>query len=106
MPVPCGTGSWTRAVAGRLAPLGPTTQGVLVGTSVMLAVPSVMMFLSLVLKPRPNRWTNIFLGMIYTIIILVTMWNWAFDIFYGIIEVVLTALIVWYAWKWPRVVTT
>ena len=89
-------------LAGKMAPLGPTTQGVLVGTSVMLAVPSVMVFLSLVLKPNLNRWVNIILGMIYTVIILITMWDWAFYIFYGIIEVVLTTLIVWYAWKWPK----
>jgi hypothetical protein len=27
---------------------------------------------------------------------------WAFYIFLGVVEVVLTALIVWYAWNWPR----
>lgn len=89
-------------LAGKMGPLGPTTQGVLVGTSVMLAVPSVMIFLSVALKPNPNRWLNIILGMIYTLIILITMWDWAFYILYGIIEIVLTALIVWYAWKWPK----
>jgi hypothetical protein len=39
---------------------------------------------------------------IYTVLILITMWDWAFYIFYGIIEVGLTALIVWYAWNWPK----
>src|SRR2546430_587689 len=32
---------------GRMGPLGPTTQGVLLGTSFMMAIPSVMIFLSL-----------------------------------------------------------
>jgi hypothetical protein len=27
---------------------------------------------------------------------------WAHYYFVGIIEVVLTALVVWYAWKWPK----
>jgi len=87
---------------GRMVPLGPTTQRVLVVTSVMLAIPSVMVFLSLALKPGLSRWLNIILGTLYTLIILITMWAWAFYIFYGIVEVTLTALIVWYAWKWPR----
>ena len=89
-------------LAGKMAPLGQVTQGVLVGTSVMLAIPAVMIFLSLALKPGLSRWLNIVFGALYTAIILITMWDWAFYIFYGIIEVVLTSLVVWYALKWPR----
>ncbi|MBV9959974.1 MAG: hypothetical protein JO360_16220 [Acidobacteria bacterium] len=89
-------------LAGKMVPLGPVTQGVLVGTSVMMAIPSVMIFLSVALKPKLNRWLNIICGGLYTLIILITMWDWAFYIFYGIIEVTLTGLVVWYAWKWPR----
>ena len=88
---------------GKMVPLGPATQGVLVGTSVMMAIPSVMVFLSLALKPNLNRWVNIILGVIYTLIILITMPGaWAFYIFLGTVDVVLTALIVWYAWNWPK----
>jgi hypothetical protein len=54
------------------------------------------------LKPNLNRWLNIIFGAIYTVIILFTMWNWQFYIiFFGLIEVVLTGLVVWYAWTWP-----
>lgn len=82
----------------------PTTQGVLLGASILMAVPSVMVFLSLVLKPRANRWMNMILGVIYTVIMLVTMWgaSWKFYVFLGTVEVALTATIVWYAWNWPR----
>jgi hypothetical protein len=95
-------GMLKRMLEGKMGPLGPTTQGVLLGTSFMMAIPSVMIFLSVALKPKLNRWMNIILGMVYTMIILITMWDWAFYIFWGIIEVVLTSMIVWYAWKWPR----
>jgi len=87
---------------GRMGPLGRTTQGVLFGTSVMMAIPSLMIFLSVALKPRPSRWLNIIIGVLYTLIIMVTMWDWAFYVFFGVIEVVLTGLVVWYAWRWPR----
>ena len=93
-------------LAGKMGPLGPTTQGVLVGTSVMMAIPSVMIFLSVALRPNLSRWLNIIFGVIYTLIILITMWDWAFSIFFGVIEVILTALIAWYAWRWPRQETT
>jgi hypothetical protein len=95
-------GALQRMLEGKMGPLGPTTQGVLVGTSIMMAIPSIMVFLSLALKPRLNRWVNTILGVIYTVIILITMWGWAFYIFFGVIEVILTTLITWYAWKWPK----
>ena len=95
-------GALQRMLEGKMGPFGPTTQGVLLGTSLMMVIPSVMIFLSLALKPNLNRWVNIILGVIYTVIILITMWDWAFYIFLGIVEVVLTALIVWYAWNWPK----
>jgi hypothetical protein len=88
---------------GRMMPLGPVTQGMLLGTSILMAIPSVMVFLSLALKPHPSRWLNIVLGAIYTIIMLVTMPGaWVFYLFLGVVEVALTALIVWYAWTWPK----
>ena len=99
-------GALQRMLEGKMGPLGPTTQGVLIGTSVMMAIPSVMVFLSLALKPNLNRWVNIIFGVLYTVIILITIWSWAFYIFFGVIEVALTTLIAWYAWKWPKQAVT
>ncbi len=95
-------GNLQAMLQGRMGPLGAVTQGVLLGTSLMLALPAVMIFLSLALRPVLNRRLNIACGVLYTLIILVTMWSWYFYIFYGIIEVALTGLVVWYAWTWPR----
>ncbi len=99
-------GALQRMLDGKMGPLGPTTQGVLLGTSLMMAIPSVMIFLSVALKPNLNRRLNMIIGGIYTVIILGTMWMWMFYIFFGIIEVVLTGLIVWYAWNWPKQAAT
>lgn len=87
---------------GKMGPLGQTTQGVLLGTSAMMAIPALMIFLSVALPAGPNRWLNIIFGAIFTIIITITMWDWQFYIFYGVIEIALTGLVVWYAWTWPR----
>ena len=100
-------GKLAEILAGKMEPLGPATQGVLVGVAIMMVVPSIMVFLSLVLPPALNRWANIVLGAAYTAIMLMTIPGaWAFYILLGIIEVVLTALIVWYAWNWPKRATT
>lgn len=84
----------------------PVTQGLLVGTSAFIAIPSLMVFLSLMLWPIVNRYANIFFGVVYTGVMLYTMMfsgAWAYYIFLGVVEVVLTVLIVWYAWTWPKV---
>ena len=56
--------------------------------------------------PTQTLWNirrlNIVFGVLYTVIILITMWQWAFYVLFGIIEVALTGLVVWYAWNWPR----
>ena len=88
---------------GKMAPFGPTTQGVLVFTSVSMAIPAVMIFLSLALKAKLSRWLNIIVGTLYTIFVLLTMQGaWAFYLFLGSVDMVLTALVVWHAWNWPR----
>ena len=82
----------------------PMTQGTMLGIAISMAIPSVMVFLSLTLKPKVNRWANIILGIFFTVFLPITMLmtTYAYYIFLGIVEVVFTALIVWYAWKWPK----
>ena len=88
---------------GRMGPLGIATPGVLIGVSAMMAIPSVMVFLSLVLPLRPDRWLNIVLGIAYTAIMLLTMRGAPpFYLFLGVIEVMLSLAIACYAWTWPR----
>jgi hypothetical protein len=95
-------GALQKMLDGKMGPFGPTTQGILIGTSVMMAIPSLMIFLSVALKAALSRWLNIIFGAVYTVIILITMWDSAMYVFWGIIEIALTLLVVWYAWTWPR----
>lgn len=84
--------------------LGTVTQQVLLGTSIVMAVPSLMVFLSLALAPAVSRWLNIAVGLFYTGIMLLILADgaWAFYMFFAVIEIVLTLLVVWHAWRWPR----
>ncbi len=82
--------------------LGAITQGVLLGTSVALAIPSLMVFLSLILTPKVNRWVNIILGTVFILGPALTMQgSWVFYKFYSVVEIVISGLIVWFAWNWP-----
>jgi hypothetical protein len=91
-------------LAGELAGV-PMTQAVLLGSAVLMAIPSVMVFLSLALKARANRWANIILGIAHIAILGSTFFVGeisALYIFYAIVEFLLIALIVWHAWRWPK----
>ena len=89
-------------IAGKMGPY-PTTQASLLAAMTLMMIPSLMIFLSLALKAKWNRWTNIIVGILKIVVLLVFIDDsWAFYIFATIVEVVLLSLIVWYAWKWPK----
>lgn len=75
--------------------------------SIILAIPSIMVALSIFLKPKINRILNIVFGAIFTIMmifigIMSTNEWYLFYVFLAFLESIITALIVWYAWKWPK----
>jgi hypothetical protein len=80
------------------------TQAFLVAASVYVAIPSGMVFLSLVLRPHVSRWANIAVGAIYALTIVASAIGegWAYSIFLSVVEVAFVLLIVWFAWNWPR----
>jgi hypothetical protein len=66
------TGSIEGLIAGELGGF-KINQVFLLVSALIMAIPSVMVFLSLTLMPKANRWANIILGVIYTVIILLTL---------------------------------
>lgn len=79
----------------------------LLAASALLAIPALMVFLSVILNARINRWVNVVLGIIYTAIMLLIAFTslipWrTFYVFLAIIESAITSLIVYYAWNWTR----
>ena len=72
-----------------------------------LAIPSIMVALSILLNPKINRFLNILFGLVFTVMMVLiaigslTPW-YRFYVFLAIIEAILTASIVWHAFKWPK----
>jgi hypothetical protein len=73
--------------------------------ALLMAIPSVMIFFTLVVKPKINRWLNIILSTLYIIILVATNLKetWMFYLFLTVVEVLISVAIVWYAWNWPRI---
>ena len=83
------------------------TQGFLLAVLVSMTIPVLMIFLSVALPAKVNRWANIIIAVLY---IPYTLFNlageaWMHMLFGAVVEVVLLCLIIRYAWKWPRIET-
>ena len=83
------------------------TQGFLLAALASVTIPALMIFLSVALPAKVNRWANIIIAAVY---IPYTLFNlageaWIHMVFGAVVEVVLLCLIIRYAWKWPRTET-
>ena len=78
-------------------------QPFLLVTTIYIAIPSLMVFAALVLRPGVNRIANIALAAIYALTIIGgAIGEWNYYVFGSALEVALLASIVYYAWTWPR----
>jgi hypothetical protein len=81
------------------------TQELLLGSAILMVIPSAMVFLSLSLQAKANRLVNIIVGIVYIIVLggtFLTGRNPAYYILFGLLKAVLLAMIVWHSWKWPK----
>jgi hypothetical protein len=70
---------------------------------VYILIPSLMVFLALVLRPQINRIANIALSVVYALTIVgASIGEWSYFILGSAVEVGLLGAIVYYAWTWPR----
>ena len=70
-----------------------------------VAIPVLMIFLSIALPAKVNRLANIIIAVVYIPYMLFNLAGvaWLHMYFAAAIEVVLLCLIIRYAWKWPRI---
>lgn len=91
-----------QSLAGKMGPF-KTTQLTLLAGSIFVSIPCIFVFLSLILPPKFCRRANLVFAILYTVVNALSSFTtrWAYFIYFGIVETVLTLLIIWYAWKWP-----
>lgn len=81
-------------------------QGYLLGVIVYIALPSLMVFLSLVLPAKVTRTANLVLAVVYALTFVGSaVGEWTYFILGSAIEVALLAGIAYYAWTWPKAVS-
>ena len=72
------------------------------GAAVLMLIPIMMVFLSLVLPQPVNRWANIVVAIGFCLFNLVDLRGYpsAYDRFLLLVSVVFNGVTVWYAWNW------
>lgn len=71
----------------------------------LIAIPSLMVVLSIILPAHANRMTNLIVAAVYVPVSVFNAAGESWTYYYALtigIEVVLLALILRYAWTWPR----
>jgi hypothetical protein len=73
--------------------------------AVILETAFVMVLFSRILPYAVNRWANIVVGLLHTVLAVWSVTEGPSEPFYAFIvaaEIIATLLIVWYAWKWLK----
>jgi hypothetical protein len=79
------------------------TEGFLLGASIFMMIPITMVLFSRILNYRSSRLASIVAGTIMTVSLILTLFAAVptmYYVFFSLIEITCTSLIVWFAWKW------
>ncbi len=74
------------------------TRGLLLVFAILLEIPIAMIFVSRILKPRPNRWVNTVAAVITTLFVVGGGSLYLHYYFFAAVEIACMALIVWSVW--------
>lgn len=92
-------------VAGEMV-AAQASQGLYLGMAILFVMPILMVYLSLVLKYKPNRWANWIFSSIFFVINLIGLPGYPsyYDQFLIVVGLGFNLVTVWQAWKWSKVV--
>jgi len=80
------------------------SQTMYLGMAILMLIPILMVFLSLTLPDKLNRWANIILASFFFVFNLIGLPTYpsAYDQFLIVAGLVFNLITVWYAWKWSQ----
>ncbi len=72
-------------------------------TTLYIIIPSLMVYLTLIMRPPINRVVNIVVAAAYGLTIIGSaVGEWNYFILGSVVEAILLALVIYHAWTWPR----
>ena len=97
------TGYIEEMIANKIGPF-EVSQGILAVFGALMIIPALMIPVCLFLKTKINKWLNIVIGVLYTLVNIGNLIGetWVYYWIYGLIEAVITIIIVITAYKWKN----
>ena len=82
----------------------PLNQGFRLAAAIIFVLPVFMVYLSLTLPYKANRWANIIVAILFVVYTLIGVRSYpsAYDRFLLFVSLVANVLSVWYAWNWVQ----
>jgi hypothetical protein len=81
-------------------------QTFLFSTTLYIVIPSLMVYLTLVMRPRTNRVVNMIVAAGYGLTVIGSaVGEWNYYILGSAIQTILLALVIHHAWTWPKATT-
>lgn len=81
------------------------TPGFFLAAAALMEIPTALVLVSRVAGYKVNRWANITAGIIMTVVQFSTLFLGSpptvYYIFFSVVEIASTLVIIWYAWTWP-----
>jgi hypothetical protein len=80
------------------------SQGLYLALAILLVIPVVMVFLSLTLPHKVNRWANIILPIFFFIFNVIGLPTYPslYDRFLIVVGLLFNVLTLWHAWRWAE----
>lgn len=95
-------GALEEMIEGMMGPF-PVTQTSLIGGAVLMIIPILMIYNTLVLKERINRISNVTVSSLYIVVMVVSViGEWWFYILMGVVEIIINLLIIYHALVWQK----
>ncbi len=81
-----------------------TSQGLYLGMAVLFVIPIIMVFMTLTLKYKTNRWANVIFAILFFVINLIGLPGYPsyYDQFLIVVGLGFNLVTIWYVWKWPK----
>jgi hypothetical protein len=94
-------GQLTKMISGH-TDIGLVSQAVLLVFAILLSMPALMIFLSLVLPRNVCRWVSILLALVQVLFNSFAMQgSWLFYRYMMVVDILVSLTIIWYAARWP-----
>ena len=83
---------------------GQASQGLYLGMAVLFVIPIIMVFMTLTLNYKANRWANFIFAILFFAINLIGLPGYPsyYDQFLIVVGLGFNLVTIWYAWKWSK----